>query len=108
MPFVTRLTFQSGDQRALERVVEDIKGRAARKGVELRGPNPEPLEELRVPQQKRLAPAGGEFDPWRYTVYTRTMSIVGYDEFAREVAGDEYPPSIRVTADVKQVQGGSR
>jgi ribosomal protein S10 len=108
MPFVTKLTFQSGDGATLERVVEDIKEAASRKGVELRGPNPEPLVEKRVPQQETLQPGGEEFDPWNYTVYTRTMRIVGHDEFARDVAGDDYPPSIHVEAEVVQSTGASR
>jgi ribosomal protein S10 len=104
MPFVTRLTLQSGDRERLERVVTDIKERAARKGVEMRGPNPEPLQEVRVPQQKRLDAEGGAFDPWSYTVYVRTIAIVGHDEFARSVAGREYPAGIHVEADVEQVR----
>lgn len=104
MPFVTRLTFQSGDREALERVVTDIKERAARKGVEFRGPNPEPLQEVRVPMYKRLSPDGGQFDAWGYTVYVRTIAIVGYDDFARTVAGDEYPSGIHLEADVEQVR----
>jgi ribosomal protein S10 len=104
MPFVTRLTLQSGDRERLERVVNDIKHRAARKGVEMRGPNPEPLQEVRVPQQKRLNDKGGAFDPWSYTVYVRTIAIVGHDEFARDVAGREYPSGIHMEADVERVR----
>jgi len=104
MPFVTRLTLQSGDRESLERVVTDIKERANRKGVEMRGPNPEPLQERRVPMQKRLSDDGEAFDPWRYTVYVRTIAIVGHDEFARTVAGDSYPSGIHLEADVERVQ----
>jgi ribosomal protein S10 len=104
MPFVTRLTLQSGDRESLERVVTDIKQRASRKGVEMRGPNPEPLQERRVPMQKRLDDEAGAFDPWHYTVYVRTIAIVGHDEFARSVAGDEYPNGIHLEADVERVQ----
>jgi ribosomal protein S10 len=104
MPFVTRLTLQSGDRESLERVVTDIKQRASRKGVEMRGPNPEPLEERRVPMQKRLDADDESFGPWRYTVYVRTITIIGHDDFARTVAGDEYPPGIHLGADVERVQ----
>jgi ribosomal protein S10 len=104
MPFVTRLTLQSGDRQSLERVVTEIKERASRKGVEMRGPNPEPLQERRVPMQKRLSDDGGAFDPWHYTVYVRTIAIVGHDEFARKVAGDEYPAGIHLEADIEQVR----
>lgn len=58
MPFVTRLTLQSGDRDSLERVASKIKRLASTKGVEMRGPNPEPLEERRVPLQKRLDATG--------------------------------------------------
>lgn len=108
MPFVTKLTFQSGDGTALERVVEEIKEEASRKGAELRGPNPEPLVEKRVPQHRTLLPEGGEFEPWSYTVYTRTLRIVGHDDFARQVAGADYPASIHVEAEVVQSTGASR
>jgi ribosomal protein S10 len=104
MPFVTRLTLQSGDRESLERVVTDIKERAARKGAEFRGPNPEPLQEVRVPMYKRLSPDGGRFDSWGYTVYVRTITIVGHDDFARSVAGEEYPPGIHLEVEVEQVR----
>jgi len=102
MPFVTRLTFQSGDRRLLDDVVDDVKGRAERKGVELKGPHPQPPTDYRVAQSKRLLPDGGEFDPWRYTVYTRTVEIVGHDEFARSVAEDRYPDRIHLEAEIGQ------
>lgn len=105
MPFVTRLTFGSGDRERLERVVRDIQERAGRKGVEMRGPNPEPLKEVSVPQYLRLHPEGPRGEPWSYTVYIRTITIVGHDEFAREVAADTYPPGIHITAEIEQVRG---
>jgi ribosomal protein S10 len=105
MPFVTRLTLQSGDRDSLERVASKIKRLANTKGVEMRGPNPEPLEERRVPLQKRLDATGEAYDPWQYTIYVRTIVIVGYDAFAREVAGESYPPDIHLEADIEQVRG---
>lgn len=104
MPFVTTLTLQSGDRETLERVATRIKERAERKGVELRGPNPEPLVTTSVPQFARLSASDERFEPWRYTVYTRTLTIVGHDDFAREVAGDRYPDSVHLQADVEQVR----
>lgn len=104
MPFVTKLEFTSGDRRLLDDVVDEVKARAERKGAELKGPHPQPPTDLRVPQAKRLAADGGEFDPWNYTVYTRTVEIVGHDAFARSVAGDEYPDRIRVEAEVEQTR----
>lgn len=104
MPFVTKLTLQSGDRHTLEDVVEDIKTRAERKGVELRGPNPEPLHEVVAPQHRLLHPDGSRFEDWSYPVYVRTITIVGHDTFARDVAGGEYPSSIHVEAEVEQVR----
>lgn len=108
MPFVTTLTFQSGDRHLLDDVVDEIKEDAARKGVELKGPHPQPPEDYRVPQSKRLLADGDSFEPWNYTVYTRTIEIVGYDEFARSVAGRELPDPISVEAEVDQRHGLGR
>jgi ribosomal protein S10 len=107
MPFVTRLTFQSGDRDVLDRVVDDIKRTAEQKGVELKGPHPKPTTDLHVPQQKRLAPGDG-FENWRYTVYARDIEIHGNDEFARRVAGEDYPSSLHIVVDVKQTRGMGR
>jgi ribosomal protein S10 len=109
MPFVTTLTLQSGDRDVLERVVGSIKERAERKGVELRGPHAESPDDLSVPQSKRLSAEGSRFRSWRYTVYTRTMEIVGHDEFARDVAAQSFPPGIHLDVDVERVSApGSR
>jgi ribosomal protein S10 len=105
MPFVTSLKLQSGDRHLLEDVVTDIKTRAERKGVELKGPHALPSTDVRVPQVKRLSDGdAGGFEPWGYTVYCRSLSIHGHDEFARDVAGDEYPPGIHVEAEVERVR----
>jgi ribosomal protein S10 len=101
MPFVTRLTLKSGDGDRLEAVVGDIKERAERKGVELKGPHPEPPTRHSVPQYRGL-PSDGTFAPWSYTVYTRVIEIVDHNEFAREVAERAYPDSIHISADIEQ------
>ncbi|MFB6308797.1 MAG: 30S ribosomal protein S10 [Haloarculaceae archaeon] len=103
MPFVTKLTLESGDRHRLDEVVADIKEDAARKGVELKGPHPQPPDELRVPQSKTLGPGGG-FESWHYTVYTRTIEIIGHEDFARSVTQSDFPPSIHVEAEVEQRQ----
>jgi len=110
MTFVTTLTLSSGDRHVLDDVVEDIKQRAGRKGVEFKGPHPKPPENYRVPMQKRLDGGGtrSRFESWRYTVYTRTLRIVGHDGFAREVAGQSYPDAVHVEAEVEQVTGVGR
>lgn len=118
MPFVTTLTFQSGDRAVLDRVVTDIKENAARKGAQLKGPHSKPPRDFSVPQFGRL-PAGDHsdestedlrrFDAWRYTVHTRTMEIIGYDEFARAVADRAYPPGVHVGVEIHRVKAsGSR
>lgn len=102
MPFVTKLTFESGDRQLLDSVVDDIKTDAARKGVEHKGPHPQPPDDFRVPRSKTLLDEGGNFEAWNYTVYTRTVEIVGHDEFARSVAGRDLPDSISVQVEVDQ------
>ncbi|MFB6189550.1 MAG: 30S ribosomal protein S10 [Halapricum sp.] len=108
MPFVTKLTFRSGDRHRLEDVVEEIKSAAARKGVEHKGPHPQPPDDFSVPQSKTLLDGQARFDPWRYTVYTRTVEIVGHDEFARSVAGRDLPDAISVEVEVDQQHGLGR
>jgi len=103
MPFVTTLRLQSGDRDALDGVVTDIKQRAARKGAQLKGPHPKPPSEFRVPRYKRAGSAD-TFGVWNYTVYTRTIEIIGHDEFARSVAEWVYPDSVHVTAEIDQVR----
>ncbi|MFB6298106.1 MAG: 30S ribosomal protein S10 [Salinirussus sp.] len=104
MPFVTTLRLQSGDGAVLDRVVDDIKARAERKGAQLKGPHPKPPTELRVPQHKRVD-GSGTFAPWTYTVYTRTVEIVGHDDFARSVAEQSFPDRVHVTAEIDRVRG---
>jgi len=107
MPFVTRLTLCSGDGELLEAVVSDLKERAARKGVELKGPHPKPPTRHSVPQYRGVA-GDGTFGNWEYVVYTRVIEIVDHNEFAREVTEGEFPDRIHVAADVEQFrQAGS-
>lgn len=105
MPFVMKLTLASGDGEMLDAVVGDIKAAAERKGVELKGPHPKPPTQLRVPLYKRVG-AGDEdtYEPWSYTVYTRTIEIIGHDDFARAVTEDTYPDRIHVTAEIEQTR----
>jgi len=101
MPFVTRLTLRSGDGDLLDSVVSDIKERAERKGVELKGPHPKPPIRHSVRQHKGVA-GRGTFGAWEYTVYSRVIEIVDHNEFAREVAEQPYPDRIHITADIEQ------
>lgn len=103
MPFVTKLTLESGDRETLDRVVDQIKRTAEQKGVEFKGPASDPTTTLRVPLPKRL-PGDGEYDPWRYSVYSRTVRIVGHDDFARETAQGGFPRGVHVDVEVEQVK----
>lgn len=103
MPFVTKLSFQSGDRAVLDRVVAEIKTDAERKGVQLKGPRAKPATTKHIPQFKQLFP-GDAFDDWNYTTYTREIEIVGYDEFAKAVAHRDVPDGIHVDATVEQVR----
>ncbi len=104
MPFVTKLRLQSGDREALEAVVTDIKQLATQKGAELKGPHPKPPTDLRVPQYKR-ADVEQTFEFWTYTVYTRTIEIVGHEAFTGTITGWEFPDSVHVSAEIEQVRG---
>jgi ribosomal protein S10 len=101
MPFVTRLTLQSGDGELLDSIVTDIKEQAERKGVQLKGPHPKPPRRHGVPQFKDHS-ATDSFGNWEYTVYTRNIEIIDHNEFARTVAEREYPDRIYITADIEQ------
>jgi len=103
MPFVTTLSLQSGDRTALDAVVEDVRETARRKGVELKGPHTHPPMGRSVPLYWGVD-SGRPFDTWEYSVYERTLRIVGHEEIARELAGMERPDSVRTEVDVEQVR----
>ena len=104
MTFVTRLTLQSGDRAALEGIVEDIKSTAEKKGAALKGPHSRPPERLSVPQHRRLhADDDRTFSSWDYTVFTRELEIHGHDNLARNVASQNFPDSVHIEAEVKQI-----
>lgn len=102
MTFVTTLRLESGDRRALDAVVDNIRSTARRKGAEFNGPHTPPPEEVATPLYGRLE-NGGDAETWTYTVYTRTVEIVGHDEFARSVATRSTPDQVHVEADVRSV-----
>ena len=110
MTFVTKLTFRSGDRPVLDALVADIETRAERKGADVRGPHSEPSRTFRVPLAKRLSRGqDDEFDPWTYTVYTRTLEIAGHDEVARQVTQNtQFPDSVHVEATVESVSAPGR
>jgi ribosomal protein S10 len=101
MTFVTKLRLRSGDREVLDRVVEDIRSTAERKGAELKGPHSRPPDRLQVPQYKSLE-AVAEYPGWDYTVYARDLEIVGHDDLARRIAGRDFPSSIHVEVEVER------
>lgn len=101
MPFITRLTLRSGDGDLLNDVVNDVKIRAERKGVQLKGPHPRPPERISVPQYKR-ADSSDTFGAWEYTVYCRVIEIIDHNEFAREITEQSYPDRIQLSADIER------
>jgi len=103
MSFVTRLTLESGDRAALDDVVGDIRDAVARKGAEMKGPHSNPPTELRVPLEKSVA-GDGSFGDWEYTVYRRTVELVGHDELARSIADWDFPASVHVEVEVENVR----
>jgi len=103
MTFVTTLELESGDRRALDAVVADIKETVERKGAEFKGPHTPPPDTLSVPLYDGLE-AGGQYESWSYTVYTRTVEIVGHDELASAIATRAFPDQIHVEADVRSIQ----
>ena len=106
MTFVTRLTLQSGDRIALDRIVSDIKGTAERKGAALKGPHTYPPKKLSVPQHRRLhADDERMFSSWKYTVFTRELEIHGHENLARTVTEQNYPDSVHIEVEVEQIRG---
>ncbi len=103
MPFVTTLSLYSGDRTALAAVVDDIRKTAQRKGVELKGPHTHPPVGCVAPLYWG-ADADSPFDHWEYSVYRRTLRIVGHQNIAREIAGTRRPDSVRVEIEVEQVR----
>ena len=103
MPFVTTLSLQSGDRTALDAVVEDVRETARRKGVELKGPHTHPPVECSAPLYWGVD-AETPFDHWEYSIYERTVRIVGHEGIARELAGAERPDSVRIEVDVDQAR----
>lgn len=104
MPFVTTIRLESGDRAALDDLVDDIRGTAERKGVELRGPHTSPPSSHRVPLYRRLTGDGGRFSPWDYTVYERVVELTGHDDTVRRIVGQEPPKGVHVEVSVDQVR----
>ncbi|PSQ15894.1 30S ribosomal protein S10 [Halobacteriales archaeon QS_8_69_26] len=110
MTFVTRLRLSSGDRPALDRIVDEIRQSAQRKGARLKGPHTHPPRNIAVPQYKQSPPRGddpeaAEFDHWQYTVYRREMEIVGHESLARSVATRDFPTSVHVEVEVERRPG---
>lgn len=105
MTFVTRIRLQSGNRPALERVVEQIRSTAERKGAELRGPHSEPAERLDVPLHKTTSgDNSGTFRSWDYQVFTRQLEIVGHNDVARRATEIDFPSGVHVEVELEQVE----
>lgn len=104
MTFVTRLTLQCGDRAVLESVVSEISAILRRKGAEMKGPHPETPRTVAVPLYAGLERGDVQFDSWSYTVYVRTIEIVGHDAIARMVAKREYPRSVHLEVEIRQIR----
>lgn len=107
MTFVTKLTLQSGDRATLDSLVDDITEFVEGKGAEMKGPHQHPPDTHRVPQYATTTPGAGEgsmFDPWEYTVYTRTIEIVGHDDVARTVTERSFPSGVHVEVKLDQIR----
>ena len=103
MTTVTKLTLSSGDRGTLDGVVSEIVSVVERKGADLRGPHTSPPTDYRVPQSKTLTDEDEGFGSWDYTVYTRTIEIVGHDGVARVAATREFPPAVHVEIELGQI-----
>lgn len=105
MPFLTRIVLTSGDRAALDRVVEELKRTAERKGLDLRGPHTDPPERYSVPLFKRSPPSEGRRYPaWSYTVYERTLEFTGHDDTVRSLLERAVPRGVRRVVEVSQVR----
>ena len=109
MTIVTKLTLESGDRPALDGVVDTLREVARRKGAELKGPHSDAPAEYHLPQYKHLDGDGyARYDPWRYTVYTRRLEVVGHDELAQYVMNYDFPASVHVEMELEQLKGTGR
>ncbi|HKJ59990.1 MAG TPA: uS10/mL48 family ribosomal protein [Halobacteriales archaeon] len=109
MTFVTKLTLRSGDRAALDGVVESILERARRKGAEMRGPHAEAPRDHHARLYARLdGDESRQYGTWTYPVYTRRLSLVGREEFARLIIGEGFPDSVHVEAEVEQTRPAGR
>jgi ribosomal protein S10 len=105
MPFLTRIVLTSGDRAALDRVVEELKRTAERKGLDLRGPHTDPPDQYSVPLFKRSPPSDGRRYPaWSYTVYERTLEFTGHDDTVRSLMEQTVPRGVRRVVEVSQVR----
>lgn len=107
MTTVTRIRLRSGDRDVLESVVGSIKETCRRKGAELKGPHSDSPVEYRVPLYRRLdGDPSATFPSWSHTVFQRRFELRGHEELARAILEWDFPPSVRVEAQVEQIQSG--
>lgn len=103
MSYRTKLVLESGDRRALDATVSELRTVAAAKGAEVAGPHTKPSRRVQIPLYKRLD--GVErFGTWEYEIYTRELTVVGHDGAARAIASEAIPKSIAVTLTIDTVE----
>jgi ribosomal protein S10 len=99
MSFVTRMTFQSGDRKALDDVVGELRETLERKGAQFNGPHSRPTESLSVPMYADVT-SDRTFEDWTHTVFTRTIELVGHDALARQLTERSLPESVHLSVEV--------
>ena len=73
MPFVTKISFSSGDRDVLAETVERIRTLLDKKGADYNGPHSIPAETVTVPLYQQLR-VGEEFSSWEPVIEKSTMS----------------------------------
>ena len=99
MPFVTKISFSSGDRDVLAETAEKIQTLLDKKGGEYNGPHPIPAETVTVPLYQQLR-VGEEFSSWRYSVFRRVIEIHGSNNIARDVLAQTFPDSLHVAVEI--------
>jgi ribosomal protein S10 len=106
MTFVTTLRLESGDRTVLDRVVGNIRSITERKGAKMKGPHTTPPEKLSVTLYRSTTGDGdAEFGRWNYTVYSRTIELVGHEQLARQITEWDFPRSVKVEVEVDRRAG---
>ena len=99
MAFVTKIFLSSGDRRALNETIEDIKKTIQQKGAEYNGPHAAPIKNITVPLYQQLQ-TGPEFSSWGYSVFRQSIEIHGANDVARDVVDRNFPDSLHIEVEI--------